>query len=113
MESHPLPEKADDVRKEIKALIPRITAVKEDKSGNKKFGGDALLELITCMKATLGVLSIDESKPIKLGLRILVYLILIPNEIKVNGWLLKDGFFVQVNNDVGVGTGTIVLIIAP
>ncbi|KAJ5644232.1 uncharacterized protein N7484_006739 [Penicillium longicatenatum] len=119
MESRELPKEANDVRKEIKELIPRITAVEEDESGNKKYGGDALLELITRMKAAL---DIDESwegrlrywsKRTKLDLRSQAYLIPIPGEIKVNGWLLKDGFFVQVNNDVGVGADTIVLIIAP
>ncbi|KAJ5531274.1 hypothetical protein N7527_004667 [Penicillium freii] len=80
---------AEGIRKEIK-----------DEKGNKKYGGDALLMLISRMKTALGI---DENwegrlrywkNPTKLNLLNSVYLIPIPKGIEVNGWLLKEGWFV-------------------
>ena len=48
---------AERIRKEMKALLPQVTTIEEDENGNKKYGGDALLMLISRMKTAL---SIDE-----------------------------------------------------
>lgn len=55
MKSQKLPLEAEEIRKEIKTLISQITTVEEDENGNKKFGGDALLVLISRMKAALEI----------------------------------------------------------
>ena len=55
--------------------------------------------------------------PTKLNIPNSAYLIPIPKGIEVNGWLLKDGSFLQVNVDPVVGTvvgaGTTTLVVAP
>ncbi|KAJ5175580.1 uncharacterized protein N7482_001457 [Penicillium canariense] len=89
--------------------------LEEDESGNKKYRGNVLLELISRMKPALGI---DEetrtywSTRIKLDLRNPVHPIPIPDEIQVNGWLLKEGSFVQVDNDPVVGACTTTLFVA-
>jgi hypothetical protein len=55
MEPQPLDDAPNEIRKEIKALLPQITTVEEDEKGNKKYGGDALITLISRMKAALGI----------------------------------------------------------
>ncbi|KXG51327.1 uncharacterized protein PGRI_093390 [Penicillium griseofulvum] len=119
MDPRPLDDEAEEIRKEIKALLPQVTTIEEDKNGNKKYGGDALLMLISRMKIALGI---DENwegrlrhwkNPTKLNLPNSAYLIPIPKGIVVNGWLLKDGHFVQVNINPVVGAGTTTLIVAP
>ncbi|KAJ5543944.1 hypothetical protein N7513_003474 [Penicillium frequentans] len=118
MEPQPLHD-ADEIRKEIKSLLPQVTTLEQDATGNKKYGGDALLALISRMKTALGIDEAWEgrvrywSKATKLDLPNSAYLIPILKGIEVNGWLLKEGWFVQVNVDPVVGAGTTTLIVAP
>ncbi|KAJ5394749.1 hypothetical protein N7509_000399 [Penicillium cosmopolitanum] len=119
MEPRKLPGPAEDIRKEIQVLIPQLKTVEEDESGNKKYSGDTLSELVSRMKSALQIDGNWEgrlrywSKRTKLDLRDTAYLIPIPNEIEVNGWFLKDGWFVQVNNNPVVGAGATTLVITP
>lgn len=46
---------AEGTRKEIKVLLPQVTTIEEDEKGNKKYGGDALLMLISRMNTALGI----------------------------------------------------------
>lgn len=55
MEPRPLDDAAEEIRKEMKALLPQVTTIEEDENGNKKYGGDALLMLISRMKTALGI----------------------------------------------------------
>lgn len=55
MEPRPLDDAAEKIRQEIKALLPQVTTIEEDENGNKKYGGDALLMLISRMKTALGI----------------------------------------------------------
>jgi hypothetical protein len=55
MEPQPLDEVAEGIRKEINILLPQVTTIEEDEKGNKKYGGDALLMLISRMKTALGI----------------------------------------------------------
>ncbi|KAJ5414909.1 hypothetical protein N7509_000007, partial [Penicillium cosmopolitanum] len=107
MEPRKLPGPAEDIRKEIQVLIPQLKTVEEDESGNKKYSGDTLSELNWEGRLRYW------SKRTKLDLRDTAYLIPIPNEIEVNGWFLKDGWFVQVNNNPVVGAGATTLVITP
>ncbi|KAJ5447687.1 hypothetical protein N7445_002508 [Penicillium cf. griseofulvum] len=111
---------AEGIRKDIKILLSQVSTFEEDENGNKKYGGDALLMLFSRMKTALGI---DENwegrlrywkNPTKLNLPNSAYLIPILKGIEVNGWLLKEGWFVQVNVDpVVVGAGTTTLVVAP
>ncbi|KAJ5330529.1 hypothetical protein N7476_000312 [Penicillium atrosanguineum] len=120
MKSQKLPLAAEEIRKEIKTLIPQITTVEEDENGNKKFGGDALLVLISRMKAALEIDVTWEgrlrywSKSTKLDLRKQGYLIPLSDEVQVNpGGVLPGGSFIQVNNEPVLGAGATTLFIAP
>ena len=62
METRPLPDPAEEIRKQIKALLSPATVVHEDDSGNKKYGGDALSELISRIKIEL---NIDEVRTVR------------------------------------------------
>jgi hypothetical protein len=55
MEPQELGDEAAGIRREIKELLPQVTTTEEDKNGNKKYGGDALLMLISRMKTALGI----------------------------------------------------------
>lgn len=55
MEAPKLPRPAKKIHEEIEALIPQITTIDEDENGNKEYGGDALLALITSMRVALGI----------------------------------------------------------
>jgi hypothetical protein len=55
MEPRPLDDAAEGIRTEIKALLPKVTTIEEDEKGNKKYGGDDLLKLISRMKTALGI----------------------------------------------------------
>lgn len=57
MEPLELPSAADDVRKEMIALIPDVRIYNEDKKGNKKYGGDKIAGLVSRIKA---ILNLDE-----------------------------------------------------
>lgn len=46
---------AEEIREEIKVLLSQLTPIKEDQNGNKKYDGDALLELISRLKTALGI----------------------------------------------------------
>lgn len=55
MEPLELPSAADDVRKEMIALIPDVRIYDEDEKGNKKYGGDEIAGLVSRMKAALNL----------------------------------------------------------
>jgi hypothetical protein len=55
MEPLELPPAADDVRKEMIALIPDVRIYDEDEKGNKKYGGDEIAGLVSRMKAALNL----------------------------------------------------------
>ncbi|KAJ5642847.1 hypothetical protein N7490_006847 [Penicillium lividum] len=118
MEPRQLQPPAKDIRTEIKELLP-LLEIEEDASGNKKYSGDALSGLISRMKAALSINETWEgrlrfwSKRTKLDIGDAAYLIPILNEIEVNGWFLKAGWFVKVNNDPVVGAGATTLVITP
>ncbi|KAJ5800701.1 uncharacterized protein N7518_002769, partial [Penicillium psychrosexuale] len=97
------------------------TVVHEDDSGNKKYGGDALSELISRIKIELNIDEIWEgrlrywSKSTKLvnhpkqG-----YLILLSDEINViPGGLLEVGRYIRVDNEPVLGAGATGLFLVP
>ena len=53
-EPRPLQSPAKDILTEIQELFPHVET-EEDASGNKKYSGDALSELISRMKAALSI----------------------------------------------------------
>lgn len=55
MEPLELPSAADDIRKEMIALIPDVRIYDEDEKGNKKYGGDEIAGLVSRMKAALNL----------------------------------------------------------
>ncbi|KAJ5924346.1 hypothetical protein N7466_008533 [Penicillium verhagenii] len=53
MEPQKLPEAAEEIRQEMKALIPQVWMVNEDIHGNKNYSGDAIRNLMYRMKVAL------------------------------------------------------------
>ena len=45
----------NDIRKEIKTLLSQVTAIEQDATGNKKYGGETILEMISHLKAALKI----------------------------------------------------------
>ncbi|CRL19497.1 unnamed protein product [Penicillium camemberti] len=121
MEAPKLPRPAKKIHEEIEALIPQITTIDEDENGNKEYGGDALLALITSMRVALGIDETWEghlrywSKTTKIiNPRKQGYLIPLMGGIQLNpGGLLERGSFIQVNNEPILGAGATSLFIVP
>ncbi|KAJ5277587.1 hypothetical protein N7534_003655 [Penicillium rubens] len=121
MEPLELPPAADDVRKEMIALIPDVRIYDEDEKGNKKYGGDEIAGLVSRMKAAL---NLDETwegrlrywststKLVNTGKK--GYLIAISDEMQVYpGGLLKGGSYIQVKNEPVLGAGATTLFFVP
>ncbi|KAJ5925525.1 hypothetical protein N7454_008164 [Penicillium verhagenii] len=120
MEPQKLPQAAEEIRQEMKALIPHVWLVNEDIHGNKNYGGDAIWDLMCRMKVAL---KLDEgwqgrliyrSKPTTLinsGRK--GYIIPISDNIQMYypEGSLKGGSFIQMKNEQFLAAGVTALIL--
>jgi len=90
MEPQPLPLAAEKIRKEMDALISKVTTFDEDERGNKKYGGDELEDLVSRMKATLRLDDVDIDIPYLHGIPLILVDLGSTTEILVGVYIIDE-----------------------
>ncbi|CAG7937460.1 unnamed protein product [Penicillium nalgiovense] len=132
MNRHELPDPAEDIRQEIKGMIPetailadqpsknQATILKEDKNGTKAYGGDLLAGKISRLTGKMGIgigwrfRLVYWSEPTKLlNDRKQGYLIPLKDITLTPGGILEERFYVEVTNEPLLSSGAAAIFIVP